>query len=86
MARLVVAVILRLCPEGAVDVGVETEVVAASSASWVSEEGVGTGTPATLNCRRCPSGRALRLGARGRCRPRARPPTCGSSKVADRHR
>jgi hypothetical protein len=85
MARLVVAVILRLCPEGAVDVGVATEVDFAPSASRMSE-GVGTGTPATLNCRRCPSGRSLRLGARGRCRPRARPPICGSSKVADRHR
>lgn len=87
MGRLIVAVILRLWPRAAAAVDVADDVFVALSASWWSEvTGTGTGTPAKLKRRRCPSGRSFRLGARGRCRPRARPPICGSSKVAVRHR
>jgi hypothetical protein len=85
IGRLMVAVMFRLWREVVVDVVVAVGVLVTPSASRRSE-GAGTGTPATLKPRRCPSGRAFRLGARGRCLPRARPPICGSSKVADRHR
>lgn len=37
-------------------------------------------TPRNPNARRCPSGRSCKLGARGRWRPRARPPIQGSSQ------
>lgn len=39
-----------------------------------------------LKLLRCPLGRSVRLGALGRCLPRARPPTTGISYVAARHR
>ena len=42
----------------------------------VSDE---VGLLARLKRRLCPLGRSVRLGARGRCRPRARPPTTGNS-------
>lgn len=77
-----VAVMLRLWPEAEEDV--LTGVVTDGPSGWGKSTGGGTGTPARLKRRLCPSGRSLRLGARGRCRPRARPPICGSSKVADR--
>jgi hypothetical protein len=81
IGRLMVAVMLRLWPEAEV---VVVGVVTAGPSTWWKS--TGGRTPARrLRLRLCPSGRSLRLGARGRCRwPRARPPICGRSKVADR--
>ena len=88
IGRLMVAVIFRLWPETDGDVAV----IGVFGVLGVRPSGSGTSivagtvTAAIEKRRLCPSGRSFRLGARGRCRPRARPPTCGSSKVADRHR
>jgi hypothetical protein len=41
---------------------------------------VSVSTPRNPNALRCPSGRSFKLGARGRCWPRARPPIQGKSQ------
>lgn len=56
-----------------------------SSRSIPSLSPVPVSTPRSPNALHCPPGRSFKLGARGRCRPRARPPTQGTSQRISRY-